>query len=247
MSGHSKWSTIKRKKAVTDSKRAKVFTRVLKEIQIAARDGGSIDGNPRLKRAVDTAKSNSVPSDNIERAIKRGTGDLEGVDYQEMTYEAYGPCGVGLLIKSLTDNKNRTVAEVRHALSRYNGSLASANAVSYLFNDFGVITVSKENINEEEIFEAAIEAGANDVSDSEDCWEVMTEVSSLDQVSKILNEKFEKEFEAEIRPVPDTLIKISGEDTQSLLKLLDALDELDDIQNVYSNFDIDEKELESLS
>jgi len=244
MSGHSKWSTIKRKKAVIDAKRGKVFTRLLKEIQVAAKmGGGSPDGNPRLKTAIQTAKSQSVPADNIERAIGRGTGDLEGVDYEEVLYEGYGPGGVAILIKALTDNRNRTVAELRFALTRCNGSLASTNAVAYQFEDKGVLTLPKTAVSEEELFECALEAGADDIVDQDDCWEVHTTPQAFEGVKSAI-EALGKEFEAELRPIPSTTVTVTGKDAENMLKLLDMFDEIDDVQNVYSNFDMDEGELE---
>lgn len=247
MSGHSKWSTIKRKKAATDAKRGKLFTRLLKEVQMAAKlGGGSVDGNPRLKSAVLTAKSNSVPGDNIERAIQRGTGELEGVDYEEITYEGYAPGGVALLIKSLTDNKNRTVAEVRHALTKYGGSLAGANAVAYMFQDKGVVTISKDNITEEELYDVVLEAGAEDITDAGDSWQVIAELAAYHSVTAALS-GLDKEFEDEIQSIPDTTVTVSGDDVEKLMKLLDVLDDLDDVQSVSANFDIDDAELAELN
>jgi len=244
MSGHSKWSTIKRKKAAVDAKRGKIFTRLLKEIQVAAKmGGGSPDGNPRLKTAILSAKSQSVPADNIERAISRGTGDLEGVDYEEVLYEGYGPGGVAILIKALTDNRNRTVAELRFALTRCNGSLASTNAVAYQFTDRGVLTLSKEAISEEELFEHALEAGADDIVDQGDYWEVLSSPTVFEEVKSAV-EALGKEFESELRPIPAATVTVTGTDADNMLKLLDMLDDIDDVQNVYSNFDMDETELE---
>ena len=246
MAGHSKWSTIKRKKAATDSKRGKLFTRLLKEVQMAAKlGGGSVEGNPRLKSAVQTAKSNSVPADNIDRAIKRGTGDLEGVDYEEITYEGYAPGGVALLIKALTDNKNRTVAEVRHALSKHGGSLASANAVAYMFQDKGVVTISKEQVSEEELYDIVLEAGAEDISDAGESWQVVAELATYSSVTAALEDQ-KKDFEDEIQSIPDTTVSVSGEDVAKLMKLLDVLDDLDDVQNVSANFDVEDSELAAL-
>lgn len=247
MSGHSKWATIKRKKAAVDAKRGKIFTRLLREIQVAAKmGGGNQDANPRLKSAVQSAKSQSVPNDNIERAIKRGTGDLEGVDYEDITYEGYGPGGVAILVKVLTDNRNRTVAEVRHAFTRHNGNLAGANSVAYLFKDTGVLSVPKDGVSEEEVFDTALEAGADDVKDEEAVWEVHTKPKSFEAVRQALV-KLHSGVEGEMRPIPDTRVQVAGHDAETLLKLLDALDDLDDVQNVAANFDIDDKELQALS
>lgn len=246
MSGHSKWATIKRKKAAVDAKRGKIFTRLLKEIQIAAKmGGGNADANPRLKAAIQTAKSQSVPGDNIDRAIKRGTGDLEGVDYEEVVYEGYGPGGVAIMVKTLTDNRNRTVAEVRHAFTRHNGSLAGSNAVAYIFKDTGVLTIPKESVSEEQLFDSALEAGAEDIRDEDPVWEVLTRPKSFEAVRQALL-KLTENIEGEIRPIPDNRVRVSGHDAESLLKLLDALDDLDDVQNVSANFDIDDKELQAL-
>jgi YebC/PmpR family DNA-binding regulatory protein len=247
MSGHSKWSTIKRKKAAVDAKRGRIFTRLLREIQVAARmGGGNSDSNVRLKAAIQSAKDQSVPGDNIERAVKRGTGDLEGVAYEEVVYEAYGPGGVAILIKVLTDNKNRTVADVRHALDRHSGRLAGANAVSYQFQDKGVLGVAKADIGEEQLMETALEAGAEDISDEGDYWEVLTDPKDCESVRAAI-QALGKKIEGEVRAVPRNTVKVAGHDAESLLKLMDALDDLDDVQNVVANFDIDDKELQSLS
>ncbi|MCB0352580.1 MAG: YebC/PmpR family DNA-binding transcriptional regulator [Bdellovibrionales bacterium] len=247
MAGHSKWSKIKRKKAVNDQKRGKLLTKLLREVQVAAKMGGSnIEGNPRLKVAVQTAKSNSVPMDNIERAISRGAGDGEGVDYEEVTYEGYGPGGVAVLVKTLTDNRVRTVAEVRHAFNKCNGSLGSTNSVAYQFNEKGVFVFSKKDISEEELYEAAIEAGAEDVKDDEDSFEVLTDPSNFGSVRDAL-EALGKEFEGELVPIPTMTVKVEGEDAEGVLKLLDMLDNLDDVQNVVANFDMDSAELDRAS
>lgn len=247
MAGHSKWANIKRKKAANDAKRGQLFTKLLREIQIAAKHGGgNVDHNIRLKTAVATAKSQSVPNDNIDKAIKRGTGDMEGVDYEEVVYEGYGPGGVALLIKTLTDNKNRTVAEIRHALTRCNGSLASTNSVAYQFNDRGVISVKKEDGEEESLFELAIDAGAEDVVDEEDVWEVLTDPKELHAVGAALEEAGIKS-ECELRSVPDSTIEVAGKDAQTLIKLLEMLEDLDDVQNVTANFEMDDSELAAMS
>ena len=247
MAGHSKWSKIKRKKGANDAKRGKIFTRLLREIQIAAKHGGgSVEANPRLRSAVQTAKSQGVPNDNIDKAIKRGTGDLEGVEYEEVLYEAYAPGGVALLIKTLTDNKNRTVAEVRHTLGKYNGSLAGANAVAYMFNDRGIVTVEREAISEEQLFELVLEAGAEDIQDEEDVWEITCDPAAYDEVTTAL-EKAELSYEGEIRAVPDASIMVEGSDAEGLMKLIDALDDLDDVQDVTGNFDVDDSVLEAMN
>lgn len=247
MSGHSKWATIKRKKAAIDAKRGKLFTRLLKEIQVAAKvGGGNIAGNPRLKTAVSAAKAMSVPMDNIERAIGRGTGDAEGVDYEDITYEAYGPGGVAILIKSLTDNKNRTVGEVRSTLTRWNGTLGGSNSVAFLFQEKGVVTVARDAVDEDKIFSVGLDAGASDIRDAGDAWELTAEIADYESVRQAV-EKLGKEFQAEIRHLPSTSVRVTGKDAEQLMKLLAALDDLDDVQSVTANFDIDDSELEALS
>lgn len=247
MSGHSKWSTIKRKKAATDAKRGKLFTRLLKEIQVAARmGGGSIDGNPRLRSAVQAARAQSVPGDTIEKAIKRGTGDLEGVQYEEITYEGYGPGGVAILVTALTDNKTRTVAEVRHAFSRNNGNLASSNSVAYLFKERGVLNLPKSSIPEEKVFEIALDAGASDIQDDGDVWEIVTEASEFEAVKEALKNAG-ADPQGEIQLQADTNVRVTGKDAENTVKLLEILDELDDVQKVVANFDMDQAEFERLS
>ncbi len=239
MSGHSKWSTIKRKKAATDAKRGKLFTKLLREVQVAARQGGgSPESNTRLKAAIAVAKNGSVPADNIDRAIKRGTGDSDGADYEDITYEAYGPGGVALMIKALTDNKNRTVAEVRHVLSKNGGSIGGSNSVGYLFSDKGIVRLPKKLGDFDKIFEMAIEAGAEDVVDGEDLWEVYCAPEDFEAVRSTF-EPLGDEVAASFEPIPATHVKVEGEAAESLMKLLDQIEDLDDIQNVFGNFDID--------
>lgn len=247
MSGHSKWSTIKRKKAATDAKRGKLFTKLLKEIQIAAKlSGGNIDASPRLKAAVQEAKVNSVPNDTIDRAVKRGAGQLDGVDYEEVIYEGYGPGGVAIMIKALTDNKTRTVADVRHALTRTGGSLGGTNSVAFQFNERGVLRVPKDSLSEERVFEVAIEAGAEDLRDEGDHWEVLAPVKDYTIVRSSL-EQLSPKIEGGLAFVPTTLVSVSGESAKQLLKLLELLDDLDDVQQVTANFDITDSELASIS
>lgn len=239
MSGHSKWSTIKRKKAATDAKRGQLFTKILKEIQVAARAGGSsLESNFRLKTAVITAKSNSVPLDNIDRAIKRGTGDGEADQYDEVTYEAYGPGGVALLIKAATDNKNRTVAEVRHALSRAGASMGGANSVAYLFQEKGIVRVPK-SVSYDLVFERALEAGAEEVDETEDdVWVVVCGPDDFESVRSAMD-VLGAGVESSFQPVPSTYVRVLGEDAETLNKLLETLDDLDDVQNVIGNFEFD--------
>lgn len=238
MAGHSKWSKIKRKKAATDVTRGQLFTKLLKEIQIAAKmGGGEISGNPRLNTAVKAAKAQSVPGDKIENAIKKGTGDLEGVDYEEITYEGYGPGGVALIIKALTDNKNRTVAEVRFVFSRYNGSMASSNSVAYLFNEKAIFTIEKNDATEEELMDSLLDAGAEDIALDDDQWTISAEVNDFHNVQKAI-EELGKEFEGSLQFIPDTTIKVNEDESKSLLNLLEALDNLDDVQSVTGNFEL---------
>lgn len=247
MSGHSKWSTIKRKKAATDAKRGKIFTRYLKEIQIAAKvGGGNPDANPRLRTAILGAKAQSVPNDNIERAIQRGTGELDGVDYEDFMYEGYGPGGAAILVKGVTDNKNRCASEVRHAFTKCGGNLAGSNAVAYLFKEKGTINVSKSGLSEDKVFETALEAGALDINDEGDTWEVLTTPQDFEGVKAAL-EKLGGSLEGEVRLVPDTYARVTGHQAESLVRLLEMLDDLDDVQTVVSNFDMDESEMEALN
>ena len=246
MSGHSKWATIKRKRAATDSKRGRLFTRILREVQVAAKlGGGSIDGNARLKTAVNTAKAASVPGDNIDRAIKRGCGQLEGVDYEEILYEGFGPGGVALLMKVLTDNRNRIVSELRNILTKAGGSLAGANAVSYLFKERGVATVQKNGVSEEQLMEATIEAGVEDIRDTGKEFELLFDPRKLEPVREAIT-KVCKEFEAEVRLVADMQVAVSGDNAKTLIELLESLDDLDDVQNVFSNFEMSDADMEAL-
>jgi len=248
MSGHSKWSTIKHKKGATDAKRGRLFTKLIKEITIAARQsGGDINANPRLRTAIATAKANNMPSDNITRAIKKGTGELEGVTYEEITFEGYGPGGVAVIVETVTDNRNRCVSEVRHAFSKYNGNLGEQGCVSWMFDRKGVLTFSKKDVTEEKLMEIALEAGAEDITDEENIWQVVTAPSDFENVRQALEKAGLKPLEAEISKVPQTTVKLTGKEAQSMLKLMDALEELDDVQHTYANFDISVEEMEKLS
>jgi len=248
MSGHSKWSTIKRKKGAADAKRGQVFTRMMREITVAAKTGGGdVDGNPRLRTAVAAAKAQNMPKDNIERAIKKGTGELEGVTYEEITYEGYGPGGVAFLIECLTDNKNRAASEIRHILTKRGGTLAKAGAVGYLFESKGIITFDKEAVDEDTLMEAALEAGADDVIDEDDVWEVHCSPSEFNTVNEALTEAGLEPLEAEISKQCSTSVEITDHgEAAKIMALMEALDEADDAQNVYSNFDIDEAILAEL-
>ena len=240
MAGHSKWKQIKHYKAATDAKRGALFTKLIREITVAAKfGGGDPGGNPRLRLAIDTARQNSMPKENIERAIKKGTGELEGVDYQEATYEAYGPGGVALIIQALTDNPTRTVADVRHRLSRGGGNLGTTNSVSWMFDRKGQLQVDAGAIDEDALMEAALEAGAEDVARDDDVFVVTTEPAELNAVREALEAKGVRTSEASVAMVPKSTVHVAGADAQQLVKLLDALEDLDDVQKVEGNFDID--------
>jgi YebC/PmpR family DNA-binding regulatory protein len=243
MSGHSKWSTIKRKKAVIDAKRGKVFTKLIKEIMIAARmGGGDVDANPRLRSAVQTARGSNLPNDKIERAIQRGTGDLEGVSYEEVTYEGYGPGGVAILVDALTDNLNRTVAEIRSAFNKRDGKMGAPGSVGYLFDEKGQIRFSKEELDYETIFEAAVEAGAEEVEDADDDWLITTARGDLYRVSGALEEAEMMPTEVQLAKVPQTTVDITDSDTaRKVMALIDHLEENEDVQTVWTNFDLSDE------
>jgi YebC/PmpR family DNA-binding regulatory protein len=241
VAGHSKWSQIKRKKAITDAKRGAHWTKLIREITVAARDGGgSPDFNPRLRLAVDTAKSANMPAENIDRAIKKGTGELEGVSYEEITYEGYGPGGVALYIECLTDNGNRTVADVRHALGKHDGSLGTSGSVAWQFDRKGQVVVDSGRYTEEAVFEAAIEAGAEDVVGEGDEFIVTCELSDFAAVQQSLKDAGIEPSSAELTMIPKNEVSVAGKEASRLVRLLDALEELDDVQKVHSNADIDE-------
>ena len=247
MSGHSKWSTIKRKKAAADAKRGKAFTRLLREIQVAAKSGGgNPDANPRLRTAIQAAKAQSVPNDNIDKAINRGTGDMDGVEYEEIVYEGYAQGGVAVLVKTLTDNRNRTASDIRHAFSRRGGSLGGSNSVAYMFKEKGLISVSKEELSEDQVIEAVLDAGGDEVKDGDQVWEVEVEAQSLSDVLDALS-KLGANPQGEVALVADTNVQVSGDTAKHVLQLLDDLDEIDDVQSVTANFDIDDAELSQLS
>jgi YebC/PmpR family DNA-binding regulatory protein len=248
MSGHSKWNTIKRKKGAADAKRGKVFTKIIKEIIIAARSGGGdINGNPRLRTAVLAAKAENMPRDNIDRAIKKGTGELEGVNYEEFTYEGYGPGGVAMMLEVLTDNKNRTVAEVRHIFSKQNGNLGEAGCVSWMFEKKGLISVDKTGVNEDRLIEVALDAGALDVKESGKEFDVTAPPETFEAVKKKLEEAGFKSTYGEVTMVPQTTVRLSGKEAEQMLKLMEGLEDSDDVQKVYANFDIADEEMERLS
>ncbi len=245
MSGHSKWHSIKHKKAAVDAKRGKLFTKLIKEITVAARiGGGDPEANPRLRSAVQAAKAANMPQDNIKRAIMKGTGELPGTVYEEITYEGYGPGGVAIMVTALTDNRNRTVSEVRHIFSKHNGNLGENGCVSWMFDKKGYFVVPKEGVSEEDIFEKAIDAGAEDIKDDVDNFEIFCDPGDFENVKNNLEEAGIRLEVAEISMIPQNTVKVTGKDAESLLKLMSALEDHDDIQNVYSNFDISEEELE---
>ena len=248
MSGHSKWSTIKHKKAQKDARRGKLFTKFIKEITVAARmGGGDINANPRLRTAVTVARQNSMPSDNIERAIKKGTGELEGVTYDEITYEAYGPGGVAMLVQSLTDNRNRTVADLRSIIAKHGGNLAENGAVGWMFQKRGLLTVERAGVDEDRVMEVALEAGAEDVREAGDLLEVITAPAGFEAVKGALEGAKLAVASAEVTMLPQSTVAITGKPAEQMVKLLEALEDHDDVQNVSSNMDIAAEELERLS
>ena len=241
MSGHSKGSTIKRKKGAADAKRGKMFTKLIKEITISAREGGGDPGaNPRLRLAIDNAKAANMPADNIERAIKKATGELEGVTYHELMYEGYGPGGVAMLIEVATDNKNRSVAEVRHLLSKYNGSMGENGSVAWMFNRKGIITLPVQNKSEDEIMDIVLEAGAEDLNTEEDFFEVQTDLESFEPVRKALVAADLQIENASLQWIAKNTVNISGEDAEKVMKIIEAMEDSEDVQNVYSNADFDD-------
>jgi len=248
MSGHSKWSTIKHKKAAKDAKRGKLFTKLIKEITVAARmGGGDINANPRLRTAVLAARSQSMPGDNIDRAIKKGTGELEGVTYDEITYEGYGPGGVALLVRVLTDNRNRTVAEIRSMFTKYGGNLGETGSVGWMFAQKGLVTVERAGIDEDKLMEAALEAGAEDVREAGDIYEILTTPADFEAVKTGVEQAGFKTASAEVTMIPSSTVAISGKNAESMVKLLEILEDHDDVQSVSSNMDIAADELERLS
>jgi YebC/PmpR family DNA-binding regulatory protein len=249
MSGHSKWSTIKRKKGAIDAKRGKAFTKIIKEITLAARlGGGDVEGNSRLRQAVMAAKEENMPKDNIERAIKKGLGGGEGAaNYEEVTYEGYGPGGVAVLVEIMTDNKNRTVAEIRHILSKHGGNLGENGCVAWIFNKKGSIVIDKKNIDEDALMELALEAGAEDVKSEGNEFEVITDPASFEKVKKAIDAKGIKHLEASIGMIPSNTVKLELNKAEQMLKMMEKLEDNDDVQNVYANFDIDDDVMEKLS
>lgn len=239
MSGHSKWATIKRKKGALDAKRGKIFTRLIREITISARQGGGDpDGNPRLRLAIDNAKSANMPADNIERAIKKATGELEGSQISELTYEGYGPGGVAMLIEVATDNKNRTVAEIRHLLSKGSGNMGETGSVAWMFERKGVITVKREGISEDQMMEIVLDAGGDDLSKEEDFFEITTTLENFEPVRKKLAEKELSIENASLQWIANNTTPVKGDEAEKFMKLIESIEECDDVQNVFSNADI---------
>ncbi len=246
MSGHSKWHTIKHKKGAADAKRGKVFTRLIKELTVAARGGGGdVDMNPRLRTIVAEAKANNMPRENIDRAIRRGTGEEPGVSYEEILYEAYGPGGVAILIQTLTDNKNRTVGEIRFLLGKMNGNLAAENSVAWMFTRKGQVMVEKGKVDEEKLLAAALDAGADDMSDDEQGYEIVCAPENFEAVRDAVKALGIEPASAAVAMIPQNYVKLVGKEAQQMMKLMDALDDHDDVQNVWANFDIEEKEIEA--
>ncbi len=248
MSGHSKWSTIKRKKGAADAKRGKIFTRLLREVTVAARiGGGDPSGNPRLRAAVQEARANNCPNDKVERAIKKGTGELEGVDLEEVAYEGYGPGGVAVLVETLTDNRNRTVSEVRHVFSKHGGSLGENGCVSYMFDQRGYLLIDPESMDEEAFMELALELDVDDVATEKSGFEIFTAPAAFAGVRAGLEEQEIPVASGELAMIPQTLVPLDGGKLPQVLRFLEAMEELDDVQNVWTNFDADEDLLASLS
>ena len=246
MSGHSKWHSIKHKKGAADAKRGKLFTRIIKELTVAARDGGGDpDSNPRLRTVIADAKAANMPADNIKRAIRRGTGEEPGVHYEEVTYEGYGPGGVALMVEVLTDNKNRAVGEVRHLLTKHGGNLGSTNSVAWLFDKRGYVLVDRGAIDEEALMTAAIDAGADDLRDDGSHWEIISAPESFDAVAAAVRALGVEPASAQVAMLPQNSVVLEGKPAQQMMKLMGALEDLDDTRHVWSNFDVSEKEIEA--
>jgi YebC/PmpR family DNA-binding regulatory protein len=248
MSGHSKWHSIKHKKAATDAKRGRIFTRLIKEIAVAARaGGGDIEANPRLRLLINTAKASNMPADNIKRAIMRGTGELPGVTYEEVNYEGYGPGGAAIFMRLLTDNRNRTVAELRHVLSKHNGNLGETGCVAWLFEKKGYFVVEKDVVDEDKLMEIALTAGADDMKEDGDNFEILTSPESYEAVKSALETAKIPIAASEVTMIPQNYVKLEGKEAQTMLKLMESLEDHEDVQNVWSNFDIDAAELKEAS
>jgi YebC/PmpR family DNA-binding regulatory protein len=248
MSGHSKWATIKHKKGALDAKRGKIFTRLIKEISIAAKNGGGDpDSNPRLRTAILAAKSENMPADNIKRAIQRGTGELPGVNFEEFSLEGYGPGGVAILLDINTDNRNRTVSEIRHVFGKNGGNMAEAGAVSWMFHKKGDVVIAKSAASEDDLMGIVLEAGAEDLKDDGENWEVLTDPSAFEAVVEAVKKAGIEPISASVAMVPQNYIKLEGQQATTMIRLIEALEEHDDVQNVHANFDIDQKLLEEVA
>jgi len=247
MSGHSKWATIKHKKGALDAKRGKIFTRLIKEITIAAKSGGDPEKNPRLRTAVAAAKAENMPADNIKRAIQRGTGELPGVTYEEVTFEGYGPGGVALLVEVSTDNRNRTVSEIRHIFTKNGGNMGEAGSVGWMFHKKGDIVIPKSAAKEDDLMNIVLEAGGEDLKDDGENWEIVTDPSAFEPVLEAVKNAGIKPEVAEVAMIPQNYTKLEGQQANTMIRLLEALEDSDDVQHVYSNFDIDQKQLEEVA
>jgi YebC/PmpR family DNA-binding regulatory protein len=248
MSGHSKWATIKHKKGAADARRGKVFTKLIKEITVAARMGGSDpDGNPRLRAAINAAKAENMPSDNIKRAIQKGTGELPGSTYEEAVYEAYGPGGVAMMLEIATDNKNRTISEIRHIFTKHGGNLGESGCVAWMFTKKGYVVVEKAKADEEKLLDLVMEAGGEDVSDDGSNWEIFTGPNGLQQVVDGLKAANITPAVAEVSMIPQSYVRLTGKNAQQMLRLSEELEDHEDVQHVYANFDIEESELHALA
>lgn len=246
MSGHSKWHTIKHKKGAADAKRGRLFTRIIKELTVAARTGGGDPAsNPRLRTIIAEAKSVNMPAENIKKAIQRGTGELPGVSYEEITYEGYGPGGAALIIECMTDNKNRTVGELRHLLEKHNGNLGASGSVAWMFSKKGYVVVDKSAVDEETLLSTVLEAGAEDMRDDGDTWEVISDPAAFESVRDAIKALGVEPASAQVAMLPQNYVKLTGKEAQQMLKLMEALEDHDDVQHVWSNFDIEEKEIEA--
>lgn len=247
MSGHSKWATIKHKKGALDAKRGKIFTRLLKEIAVAAKGGGNPDSNARLRTAVAAAKAENMPQDNIKRAIQRGTGELEGVNYEEITFEGYGPGGVAVIVEVLTDNRNRTVSEIRHAFSKNGGNLGSSGSVLHMFSKKGLIAIEKSAADEDTLMSIVIEHGGEDLNDEGDSWEIVTDPTAYEGVLNAVKAAGIAPVMNEVTMIASTYTKLEGSQAAQMMRLLEALEDFDDTQNVYSNFDMDAEQMEQVA
>ena len=247
MSGHSKWATIKHKKGALDAKRGKIFTRLIKEITIAAKSGGDPDKNPRLRTAVQAAKAENMPADNIKRAIQRGTGELPGVNYEEFALEGYGPGGVAVLVEISSDNRNRTVSEIRHVFGKNGGNMAEAGAVSWMFHKKGDIVVPKSAAKEDDLMNLVLENGGEDLTDDGENWEILTEPSAYETVLEAIKKAGITPVSSEVAMIPQNYIKLEGQAANTMIRLLEAMDDNDDVEHVWSNFDIDLKQLEEVA